>query len=159
MWLFTCGYVVVAYPHCETYRLSMVAAGDQSLSAKELQLTVLRVLLVLPSEPITTSFNNMFQDLASKNQVKQFPPSFPTFHQAFRVPHVAMAASRCRRWPLAPLAPLSRCLGLRCFATRDAYSVMGLDRSATAQEVKERFRTLAKPPGGILGENCGVKTI
>lgn len=55
-----------------------------------------------------------------------------------------MATSRCRRWPLAPLAPLSRCLGLRCFATRDAYSVMGLDRSATAQEVKERFRTLAK---------------
>eukprot|EP00438_Fugacium_kawagutii_P001922 Skav200031 [mRNA] locus=scaffold225:218413:218667:+ [translate_table: standard] len=32
-----------------------------------------------------------------------------------------------------------------CLAARDAYSVMGLDRGATQQEVKERFRHLAKP--------------
>lgn len=44
------------------------------------------------------------------------------------------------------------------WAARDAYSVMGLDRSATPQEVKERFRTLAK----LLGahgemENIGLR--
>ena len=43
------------------------------------------------------------------------------------------------------------------WAARDAYSVMGLDRSATPQEVKERFRTLAKLLGahGVLGEDGG----
>ena len=43
------------------------------------------------------------------------------------------------------------------WAARDAYSVMGLDRSATPQEVKERFRTLAKLLGahGALGEDGG----
>ena len=31
-----------------------------------------------------------------------------------------------------------------CLAARDAYSVMGLERSASPQEVKARFRVLAK---------------
>lgn len=41
------------------------------------------------------------------------------------------------------------------WAARDAYSVMGLDRSATPQEVKERFRTLAK----LLGAHGEVENI
>jgi hypothetical protein len=43
----------------------------------------------------------MFQDLASKNQVKQFPPSFPTFHQAFRV----LTPLRHGDFPVPPVAP------------------------------------------------------
>ena len=41
------------------------------------------------------------------------------------------------------------------WAARDAYSVMGLDRSATPQEVKERFRTLAK----LLGAHGEMENI
>ena len=56
----------------------------------------------------------------------------------------ALLPARLPCGPLGPFRPLALRCGLRGFAARDAYTVMGLDRRASQQEVKERFRVLAK---------------
>ena len=159
MW--SCGCSISALRN--TQLLSMVSAWDQWSPANELWFTVvlccsspsstLRAHIIIQQHfwfSIQESENRRNHVEISHFQI--ISTQFPDLSPVFRVRPFAMATSSGLRWLL-----LSR-FGVRRFATRDAYSVMGLDRSATAQEVKERFRTLAKPRGGMdwngtVGEN------